>query len=80
LSINLVHHQIAIGIIGLGYVSSPSQIAPVSYDEAYGKGCEDTPDRNPDSTTEKFLLHFNPSTNFNKGLIKIIKWYQNKKS
>jgi UDP-glucose 4-epimerase len=55
---------------------SASPIIHIPYDDAYGKGYEDTPNRIPDMTKANNLLNFYPLIDIEEGLRKTIAWYQ----
>jgi UDP-glucose 4-epimerase len=55
---------------------SVSSIIHIPYEEAYGKGYEDTPDRMPDLTKARKLLNYHPSIGIEEGLTKTIAWYK----
>jgi UDP-glucose 4-epimerase len=57
---------------------STSPIVHISYNEAYGNGYEDSPDRVPDLNKSMSLLQYKPSIGFNEGLQKTISWYRKK--
>ncbi|WP_100404812.1 NAD-dependent epimerase/dehydratase family protein [Bacillus solitudinis] len=56
--------------------NSLSPIIHLSYEEAYGKGYEDTPNRIPNITKARKQLNFQPSINIEEGLKKTIQWYK----
>lgn len=55
---------------------STSSIVHIPYEEAFGKGYEDTPNRIPDLTKAKKLLNFSPAIAINEGLKRTISWYK----
>lgn len=56
--------------------SSSSRIIHMSYEEVYGKGYEDTPNRIPDLTKAKKMLNYQPEVDITTGLKKTIEWYR----
>jgi UDP-glucose 4-epimerase len=58
------------------FTCSQSPIIHIPYEEAYGKGYEDTPNRVPDLTKSNKLLHYFPFVDFDEGLRRTIAWYK----
>jgi UDP-glucose 4-epimerase len=56
--------------------NSKSPIIHIPYENAYGIGYEDTPDRIPDNSKAKNKLNFSPAVTINEGLEKTIEWYR----
>ncbi|MEW9672185.1 NAD-dependent epimerase/dehydratase family protein [Ammoniphilus sp. 3BR4] len=56
---------------------SSSEIIHIPYEEAYGKGYEDTPNRVPDLSKARTLLQYQPSVGIDEGLRHTIEWFRN---
>ncbi|MGG3926633.1 NAD-dependent epimerase/dehydratase family protein [Metabacillus fastidiosus] len=60
--------------------NSSSSIIHIPYEQAYGKGYEDTPSRIPDLSKVKKNLNYDPKISIDEGLKRTIKWYKNYKN
>ncbi len=56
---------------------SKSSIIHIPYEDAYGKGYEDTPNRVPDLSKSNELLGYKQSISLDEGLLRTIGWYEN---
>lgn len=56
--------------------ASSSPIIHIPYDQAYGKGYEDTANRTPDLTKGRELLKYEPSVSLEEGLKLTIEWFK----